>query len=107
MFPSQVTGQCYYSGIIQQQILEPKGEEVRIFGLGWHTFRHTYRSLLDETGAPVGVQQKLMRHSNVATTMNVYGNSTLRVKQDANSKVVQMLINPKPEDKRVSAGVSA
>ena len=38
-----------------------------------------------------------MRHSNVATTMNVYGNSTLQAKQDANSKVVQMLINPKPE----------
>lgn len=24
-------------------------------GLGWHTFRHTYRSWLDDTGAPVGV----------------------------------------------------
>jgi len=31
-----------------------------------------------------------MRHSNVATTMNVYGNSTLRAKQDANSKVVKI-----------------
>ncbi len=51
--------------------------------------RHTYRSLLEETGAPIGDQQKLMRHSNVATTMNVYGNSTLRAKQQANSKVVQ------------------
>ena len=39
------------------------------------------------TGAPIGVQQKLMRHSNVATTMNVYGKSTLRAKQVANSKV--------------------
>ena len=33
-----------------------------------------------------------MRHSNVATTMNVYGDSTLRAKQDANRKVVKMLI---------------
>ena len=67
---------------------------------GTHTFRHTYRSLLDETGAPIGVQQKLMRHSNVATTMNVYGNSTLRAKQQANSKVVQMVMRheqPKAE----------
>jgi hypothetical protein len=38
-----------------------------------------------------------MRHSNVATTMNVYGKSTLRAKQDANSKVVKMLIQVKPE----------
>jgi hypothetical protein len=33
-----------------------------------------------------------MRHSNVATTMNMYGNSTLRAKQQANSKVVQMVM---------------
>jgi integrase len=32
-------------------------------GIGWHTFRHTYRSWLDDTGAPMGVQQKLMRHA--------------------------------------------
>ena len=35
-----------------------------------------------------------MRHSNVATTMNVYGNATLKAKQEANSKVVQMVIAP-------------
>jgi integrase len=38
-----------------------------------HTFRHTYRSLLDETGAPMKVQQELMRHASIETTMNVYG----------------------------------
>ena len=61
-------------------------------GLGRHTCRHTYRSLLDESSAPIGVQQKLMRHSNVATTMNVYGKANLRAKQQANSKVVQMVL---------------
>ena len=92
VFPSHITGGCYYAGIIQRQILKPRGEKIGIVGLGWHTFRHTYRSLLDETGAPIGVQQKLMRHSNVATTMNVYGSSTLRAKQQANSKVVEMVM---------------
>ena len=95
VFPSHVTGRSYHAGILQQKILRPKGEEIGISKLGWHTFRHTYRSLLDEAGAPIGVQQKLMRHSNVATTMNVYGNPTLRAKQDANSKVVKMLIHAK------------
>ena len=93
VFQSPVTGGCYYSGIIQRKILKPKGEEIGVLGLGWHTFRHTYRSLLDETGAPIGVQQKLMRHANVATTMNVYGSATLRAKQQANSKVVQMVMS--------------
>jgi integrase len=93
VFQSPVTGGCYYSGIIQRKILKPAGEEIGIAGLGWHTFRHTYRSLLDETGAPIGVQQKLMRHANVATTMNVYGRASLRAKQQANSKVVQMVMS--------------
>jgi integrase len=36
------------------------------------SFRHTYRSRLDETGAPMTVQQELMRHASIQTTMNVY-----------------------------------
>ncbi|MGO9338422.1 MAG: tyrosine-type recombinase/integrase [Terracidiphilus sp.] len=92
VFPSHITGCCYHASIIQKQILKPRGEGIGIPGLGWHTFRHAYRGFLDETGAPIGVQQKLMRHANVSTTMNVYGNSSLRAKQEANSKVVQMVM---------------
>lgn len=97
VFPSPKTGGCFYSGMIQRLTLKPKGEAIGFPGLGWHTFRHTYRSHLDETGAPIGVQQKLMRHSNVATTMNVYGNATTRAKQEANSKVVQMVLAQRQE----------
>jgi len=64
----------------------------RFDGLGWHTFRHTYRSWLDDTGAPIGVQQKLMRHAQVSTTMNVYGNALMTAKREANSRVVRMAL---------------
>jgi integrase len=47
---------------------------------------------LDNTGAPVGVQQKLMRHAQVSTTMNVYGNALMGAKREANSKVVRMAL---------------
>jgi integrase len=30
----------------------------------WDTFRHTYCSWLDKTGAPMKVQQELMRHAS-------------------------------------------
>lgn len=60
--------------------------------VGWHTFRHTYRSWLDDTGAPMGVQQKLMRHAQISTTMNVYGNALMAAKREANSKVVRMAL---------------
>jgi integrase len=39
-----------------------------------------------------GVQQKLMRHAQIATTMNVYGNAMMESKREANSKVVQMAL---------------
>jgi hypothetical protein len=60
---------------------------------------------LDETGAPVGVQQKLMQHSNVATTMNIDGNASQKAKQQANSKVVEMVIvqeRPQPEQQAIA-----
>jgi integrase len=41
-----------------------------------HCFRHTYRSWLDSVGTPVGVQQKLMRHADIRTTMNIYGDAS-------------------------------
>ena len=61
-------------------------------GIGWHTFRHTYRSWLDDTGAPVVVQQKLMRHAQVLTTMNVYGNALMESKREANTAVVRKVL---------------
>jgi integrase len=41
--------------------------------LGTHAFRHTYRSWLDAVDTTLAVQQKMMRHSDIRTTMNIYG----------------------------------
>ena len=42
--------------------------------------------------------KNLMRNSNVATTMNVYGSATLKAKQKAKSRFVQMVIaQPMPQ----------
>jgi integrase len=38
--------------------------------LGWHTFRHSYRTWLDTTGAPITVQQHLMRHAVPLMTLH-------------------------------------
>jgi integrase len=55
-------------------------------------FSHIYRAWLDETGAPVGVQQKLMRHAHVSTTMGQYGNASALAKRKANRPIVQRLL---------------
>jgi len=74
VFANPVTGRPYHQESLRKRQLQ---RAAKLAGLGedigWHTFRHTYRSWLDETGAPMKVQQELMRHASIQTTMNVYG----------------------------------
>lgn len=65
-------------------------EEAGIGGLGTHVLRHTYRSWLDSVGTPIGVQQKLMRHSDIRTTMNVYGDAGTAEMAEAHGKIVRL-----------------
>jgi integrase len=61
--------------------------------LGTHSLRHTYRSWLDAAGTPIAVQQKLMRHSDIRTTMNIFGDVVTDEMSRAHSKVVQMALS--------------
>ena len=93
VFPNPNTGEVFHASPIQQDYIRAAGRKANLpRDIGWHTFRHTYRSFLDEGGAPVGVQQKLMRHAQVSTTMNLYGNAQMHSKRTANTKVVQMVL---------------
>jgi integrase len=57
------------------RVYQKAAKAAGIGGLGTHSLRHTYRSWLDSVGTPVGAQQKLMRHADIRTTMNVYGHA--------------------------------
>ena len=81
-------------GLCKPHHLKPLGIKLGLGPIGWHTFRHTYRSWLDETGAPMKVQQELMRHASIQTTMNVYGQAMPASKREANGKVVEMVLRP-------------
>ena len=82
----------YHADSIRADYLVPTGLQLGLGRIGFHTFRHTYRAWLDETGAPVGVQQKLMRHAHVSTTMDQYGNASALAKRKANRPIVQRLL---------------
>jgi len=62
--------------------------------LGTHAFRHTYRSWLDAVGTSIAVQQKLMRHSDIRTTMNIYGAVVTNEMERAGSRVVELALRP-------------
>ncbi len=67
-----------------------------------HTMRHTYRSWLDAVGTPVAVQQKLMRHADIRTTMNIYGDVVTDEMQQAHSKVVGLALNGAQTERKAS-----
>jgi integrase len=74
------------------RMYQKAAREAEIGGLGTHALRHTYRSWLDSIGTPVGVQQKLMRHSDVRTTMNVYGDAASTEMAEAQAKIVRLAL---------------
>jgi integrase len=66
--------------------------------LGTHALRHTYRSWLDAVGTPIAVQQKLMRHADIRTTMNVYGDVVTDEMRQAHGKVVRLAFTVSQEN---------
>ena len=72
--------------------LDDASKRAGIGHISSHTFRHTYRTWLDSVGTPVGVQQKLMRHADIRTTMNIYGDAVTDDMRQASEKVARMAL---------------
>jgi integrase len=47
---------------------------------------------LDAVGTPIAVQQKLMRHSDIRTTMNIYGTVVTDEMEQANFRVAGLAL---------------
>jgi len=94
MFASPVQiGRLPYSYTGVKQELQRAAEASSIGHLRTHTFRHTYRTWLDSVGTPVGVQQRLMRHADIRTTMNIYGDAATPDMREASGKVAMLALN--------------
>jgi integrase len=90
--PFQV-GRLPYSYTGVKQELQRAADAASLGHLRSHTFRHTYRTWLDSVGTPVGVQQKLMRHADIRTTMNIYGDAATPDMREAHGKIVGLALN--------------
>ncbi|PYT97094.1 MAG: hypothetical protein DMG38_21190 [Acidobacteria bacterium] len=82
-------------GSVERRHIIPATIRCGIGRIGWHSFRHTFRTLLDETGTPMKMQQELMRHADIRTTMNVYGKAMDASKREAHGKVVRLVLAAK------------
>jgi integrase len=79
-----------YTGVWRE--LNRASRAAELGHMGTHTFRHSYRMWIDAIGTPVGVQQKLMRHSDIRTTMNIYGDATTEDMREAHNKIVGLAL---------------
>ena len=77
-----------YTGVWRE--LDRAAKNAGIGHLGTHSFRYTYRSWLDAVGTSLSVQQKMMRHSDIRTTMNIYGDVVTDEMTTASSKVAEL-----------------
>jgi integrase len=60
--------------------------------IGWHTFRHSYSTLLRSLGTDIKVQQDLLRHSSARLTLDTYTQSVTPAKRAAQDAVIRLLI---------------
>lgn len=85
-----------WANVSLQKVLQPAAKRAGTTKrIGWHTFRHTYSSLLSEYGNDVKVVQELMRHAKVSTTMEIYTHARMERKREAQSRVVDVLFGRK------------
>jgi integrase len=77
-----------YTGVWRELVRAAGAAEIG--HLGTHAFRHTYRSWLDAVGTPVAVQQKMMRHADIRTTFNIYGDVVTDEMATAGLKVSEL-----------------
>jgi len=76
--------------------IKPAARKVGIVKrVGWHTFRHTYSTLLKANGEDVKVVQELLRHANSKITLDTYIQALSPAKRQAQSKVASMMLPKK------------
>ena len=92
IFANSRTGRPLHPWTAERRWLLPAGRKVGIERLGWHSFRHTYSTLLNEYGTDVKVQQELLRHADIRTTLNLYTTAVPERLRRANRKVVRLLL---------------
>ena len=61
--------------------------------VGFHTFRHTYTTLLTQNNEEVKVVQELLRHANSRITLDLYAQAGMPNKRLAQSKLVRLVLN--------------
>jgi len=84
----------YWSFSIFRVYIKPALKAAKIAGkVGWHTFRHSYATILKSHGEDVKTVQELLRHANSSVTLNLYAQAVTDIKRSAQSKVARLVFS--------------
>lgn len=84
----------YWGQSILRRYVRPVAEKVGIQKcIGWHTFRHTYSTLLRSVGTEFKVMQELLRHSTLRSTLDVYTQAITPAKHAAQAAVLSLVFS--------------
>jgi site-specific recombinase XerD len=90
----------FWPDALLQKIIRPAASRPGINKkIGWHTFRHTFSTILIANCENVKVVQELMRHARTRCTLEVYSQARIVAKRQAQQRVVQMIL-PEQTDVR-------
>jgi integrase len=85
--------QPYWPDNLMKRYIRPVARKAGIQKqVGWHTFRHSFGTLLKANGEDVKTVQELLRHANSRITLEVYTQAVTSNKRAAQSKVVKMMV---------------
>jgi integrase len=89
----------YLAQEIMRRHIRPVARKLAITKrIGWHTFRHTYSTLLRSTGAELKIMQELLRHSTIRVTLDTYAQAVTTEKRHAQEAVVALLFREKAQE---------
>jgi integrase len=82
----------YWGQCILRQSIRPAAQRVGIIDkIGWHTFRHTYSSLLRQNRTDIKIVHELLRHASSRVTLDTYTQAVTSQKREAQSEVIRLL----------------
>ncbi len=91
--PAKNGMQPYWPSSIYRVYIKRAAEKIGLQKrIGWHTFRHTFGTILNANGENPKVIQELLRHANLRVTMDTYVQAVTEEKREAQSKIVKMLL---------------
>jgi integrase len=81
----------YWAQAIMRAVIRPAAIRIGIIKrIGWHTFRHTYSTLLRANRTDIKVMQELLRHASSRVTLDTYTQAVTDQKREAQSGVVRL-----------------